>query len=139
MPRDPLLAQIHIGRAALKLHEDDYRAMLARITGQSSAAGLNDTQRRAVIAELRRLGWKDAKASPARHRPASGKKHIRLIFALWGELKRAGIWRNPERASLRAFVKRMSGVDDPEFLDPPQAMRVIEALKAMKEKGHAET
>ncbi len=32
--------------------------------------------------------------------------------------------------SVRPFVRRMTGVDDPDFLSPEQANDVIEALKS---------
>lgn len=129
MARDALLSQIHIGRAALGLEDDDYRAMLLRITGHRTSAGLSTAKKRAVVEELKRLGWQ---GGTAKSRKVSKKPFVRLVFALWGELKREGIWRNPEIASLRAFIKKMTGVDDPEFLTWSQASVVIEAMKAMK-------
>lgn len=134
MPRDPLLAQIHIARKDLALDDDTYRALLTRLTGRESSSAMTERQRRTVLAEFKRLGWK-AGSKGTRPRPASQKPYIRLIFGLWGELKRKGIWKAQERASLRAFVKKMTGVDDPEFLRPDQATKVIEALKKMKERG----
>ncbi len=38
-------------------------------------------------------------------------------------------------ASLRAFVKRQTGIDDPEFLTPDLAGKVIEAIKAMQARA----
>lgn len=130
MSRDPLLAQIHIARKELGIYEDDYRSMLERLTGQRSAAGLTERQRRELLAEFRRQGWQ-GKA----RRPQSNKPYIRKVYALWGELKRAGIWREEGRASLRRFVKRTSGAEDPEWMTYPQAAKVIEALKAMKDRA----
>lgn len=36
---------------------------------------------------------------------------------------------------LAAFVKRQTGVDNPEWLTPTNANKVIEALKALKAMG----
>lgn len=36
---------------------------------------------------------------------------------------------------LAAFVKRQTGVDNPEWLTPTNANKVIEALKAMGERS----
>lgn len=136
MPRDPLLAQIHIARKELALDDDSYRAILLRLTAQESSAGLSDTQRRKVISEFKRLGWKPrAGKTTDSPRAKSQKPYVRLIFALWGELKREGLWTVQSRASLRAFVKKMTGVDDPEFLGPREASCVIEAMKKMKARG----
>ena len=130
MPRDPLLAQLHIARAQLCMEDDDYRLLLERVTGQRSAADLSEPQRRAVVAELKRRGFKTKGG-----RKPSGKPYIRLVFALWGELKRAGIWREDGIGSLRAFTRKMAGVDDPEFMTYAEATKVIEALKKMKERA----
>ena len=128
MARDPLLAQIHIARQQLQLEDDDYRALLRRVTGKTSSAELSDTQRRAVIAELKRRGFKARGTGRAK----SSKPYIRKVFALWGELKREGIWREDGVGSLRAFVKKMAGVDDPEFMDYAEATKVIEAMKKIR-------
>ncbi len=119
------LAKIHIARKELKLQEEDYRAILRRVAGVESAAGLDDAALEAVLAELRRLGWKPA---------FTGKKpdraDLRMIFGLWAELGRQGALVDPSRSALRAFVGRQEDVSDPEFLRRDQAQRVIEALKA---------
>lgn len=130
MARDPLLAQMHVGRAQLGLEEEAWRDLLGRITGVRSAAGLGEEAKRAVLDELKRLGFQ-ARAPQGRHRRASGKAHVRYVFALWGELKRKGIWRNSDRSSLLAFVEKKTGRADPEWLSAEEAGPVIEALKAM--------
>ncbi|MGR3760913.1 gp16 family protein [Roseobacteraceae bacterium NS-SX3] len=135
MARDPLLAQIHIGRKELGLDDETYRDVLDRVTGQRSAGGLSETARKAVIAELKRLGFKPGRTTGARRRPASGKRYVRKVFAVWGELKRDGIWRDSSLQSLRKFVKRLTGCDDPEWLSFEQASKVIEALMQMQERG----
>jgi hypothetical protein len=134
MPRNPLLAKIHIARKDLALTEDCYRALLARITGQETSKGLSRAQVDAVLAEFKRLGWqaKPGKGNGQRHRPASDKPEIRKVFALWGDMCRAGIPRTPTRAGLLAYVKRMTGVDDPEWLSPDQARTVTEGLKSWR-------
>lgn len=131
MSRNTLLARIHIGKKALGLDDETYRDVLERITGQRSSAGLTDAKRRKVIDELVRLGWKNA----PKGRPRSQKAYVRKIFALWGALKKAGIWRDKRTGSLIKFVREMTGCDDPEWLEYHQASKVIEALKNMQERG----
>jgi phage gp16-like protein len=131
MTRNTLLARIHIGKKALGLDDETYRDVLERVTGQRSSAGLNDAKRQKVIDELVRLGWKNA----LKRRPQSKKRYVRKIFALWGALKRDGIWRDKRTQSLIKFVRDMTGVDDPEWLEYHQASKVIEALKKMQERG----
>lgn len=129
--RDPLLAQIHVAKAQLGMDDDDYRALLERVTGKRSSAVLTEPQRRAVIEEMKRRGFK----TKGRGRRPSSKPYVRLVFALWGELKREGVWRQDDVSSLRAFTKRMAGVDDPEFMTYAEATKVIEALKKMRDRA----
>ncbi len=127
--RRRLLAQVHIAAKELGLDEETYRAVLKRIAGVSSAAQASDAQLRAVLDEFARRGWKRRRIRPSR------KPHVRKVWAMWAELKRRGIWRDRRRSSLRAFVKRQTGVEDPEWLTPEEANAVIEALKVMGERS----
>lgn len=131
MARDPRLAQIHIAKKQLGLDDDTYRDVLDRITGQRSARGLTDRAKLDLLTEFKRMGWKGGS-----HRRKSGKAYVRLVFALWSQLKRDGLWQNPDVSSLRAFVKKMTGCDDPDWLSFDQATVVIEALKKMKERAN---
>lgn len=131
MSRNPLLAQIHIAKKQLGLDDDLYRDVLERVTGARSSAGLSDAQRRVLIREFRRMGWKGGSAG----RKKSDLPYVRKVFALWNELRREGIWRENDVSSLRRFVKKMTGCDDPEWLSWPQASIVIESLKKMKERA----
>jgi len=137
MPRDPVLAMIHKAKADLALPEDCYRALLARITGQETSKGLSGAQVDAVLTEFKRLGWqpkpgKGKATEGPRYRPASDKPEVRKVFALWADMCRAGIPRHPTRAGLLAYVRRMTGVDDPEWLNQEQAQIVIEGLKSWR-------
>ena len=126
--RRSLLARVHIAAKELGLDEETYRTVLDRCAGVSSAAEATDAQLDLVLAEFRRLGWK-----PRRRK--SAKPYVRKIWAMWGELVRRGIWRNRRRSSLRAFVKRQTGIDNPEWLTPSDADAVIEALKTIGCRG----
>ena len=147
MARDPLLAQIHIAKKDLGLQDDVYRDVVERVTGKRSSADLNDTGRRKLIAEFRRMGWNGGwkrRENPTGRRRGSAagsgrahshKPYVRKIFAQWKELRRLGIWRGEDVATLRAFVRKMTGCDNPEWLKEPQARKVIEALKKIKERA----
>lgn len=134
--RTPSTAKIHVARKQLALSDENYRAILVRITGQDTSSGLNDRQVDAVIAEFRRLGWRPEKA----FKP-SGKSFVRLIYALWKEAAKVGAVSSSSKPALRAFVERQTrqggerGIDDPEFLRAADARRVSEALKAMIERA----
>jgi phage gp16-like protein len=129
------LGIVHIAKVQLGLDDDAYRALLQRVTGKRSARSLSEGELGRVIDEMRSKGF-----TPKRSTARSDKRHVRLIFALWNELRAAGKLREPERSALRSFVRRMTGVEDPEWLSPKQANVVIEALKAWlrrKETNHA--
>ncbi len=135
-PTDPerlrLLRLLHLGRRQLGLSEADYRALLQDRTGQASAAALDPAGLRALLAALAELGF--VPRAPGTNR-LSSRPAIRLIFGLWTELGRKGLLENASRPALFAFVKRMSGVDHPDWLEPAAAQAVIEALKAMRVRG----
>lgn len=124
--RRALLARLHLAKKEMALSDDSYRAILERVTGRRSAGELIAPELHLVLAEFSRLGLKP------RHR-ASGKPHVRKVWALWGALGPA--LRNPSREGLRAFVARQTGVADPEWLTSGQANKVVEALKAWQRRG----
>lgn len=125
MAHDRVLARIHILRKERGLDEETYRDLVERETGQRSLKGLNDKDRRKVLLAL----------SGKSHRKASSNPMVRKVFAIWGDMCQRGTWKDTRRSSLRAFIKRMAGVDDPEWMNTRQAAVVIEALKKMDERG----
>lgn len=123
-----LLAKVQIARRQLALAEDDYRAILQRVTGKSSSKGLPDGALEAVLAEFRRLGW-ESKAG--KRGSGYGKPHVRKIYALWKEAGIVGAVDNASKEALRSFVMRQTGKAAPEFCAPADATKVTEALKAI--------
>lgn len=128
--RKRMLASIHIARKDLALEEESYRALLCRVAGQNSAKGMTNQQLGAVLAEFERLGWKKNRFQ--KYATAS-RPDVRKVFAIWGSL-RDHLECRGSRAGLRAFVERMVGVADPNFLNGQQARVVIEVLKAMQRR-----
>jgi len=123
-----LLAKVQIARRQLALAEDDYRALLERVTGRTSSKGLPDGALEAVLAEFRRLGWQPKVGKGGN---GYGKPHVRKIYALWKEAVIGGAVDNASKEALRAFVRRQTGKAAPEFCAPADATKVTEALKAM--------
>lgn len=133
--RRAMLAKIAIARKQLALHEDSYRAILMRITGAESAASLGPSQLDAVLAEFKRLGWKAKKGTG---RPMSAEAQVRMIRAVWADI-RPHLTSGGDEAALRAFVRRQTrtearpeGIDNPEWLRGSDANRVLEGLKAWR-------
>ena len=122
--RKPLLAQLHIAKKALALTDDSYRDVLRRITGHESGKDCTERQLRAMLDEFKRLGWENKQRGKKR---VSGKPQVRMIYAVWADLAPFVANHGPE--GLRAFVRRQTGKDAPEFLDPVGANKVLEGLK----------
>lgn len=142
--RNPRLAKIHIARKELRLDDGAYRAILLRLTGQTSSADCTDAQLDRVLDEFKAKGWKptviagsatpaprssDRRPRPASH-PAAGKAR-----ALWISLHQLGVVRDPREAGLEAFARRQLKVDRLQWADQGQVYKLIEALKAMAERA----
>lgn len=123
-----LLAKVQIARRQLGLAEDDYRAILVRVTGRDSSKGASERQLEDVLAEFRRLGWKPAAGKGG---GGYGQPHVRKIYALWKEAGIVGAVGNATKEALRAFVERQTKKSAPEFCTPAEANKVSEGLKAM--------
>lgn len=131
MTRAADLARIHIAKKALGFDDETYRAVLERITGETSSKNLSPAARAKLITEFYRFGW----SNPVKTFKLSQKSYVRKIYALWGALKRDGIWREKSPASLHHFAKKITGCDNLEWLTYPEASKVIEALKSMQNRA----
>lgn len=122
MSRKSELAAIHVGKKALGLKENDYRAILARVTGKQSAAHLNRGQRIMVIEYMRKIGFKPLDREKPRPKGAAdrGPMH-RKIAAL---LRDGGY---PDSYA-DGIAKKMFGIDSVKFCQPDQLRKIIAAL-----------
>lgn len=131
MNRRGLLAMVHIARKDLGLDEETYRSALEQVAGKASASELSDAELLRAVDHFRAHGWAP-KAAGGKPRRQSDAPHVRKVWAIWGDMCRSGAVRSPTRAALRAFVERMTGCSDPEWMTPAQANQVIEGLKAWR-------
>jgi phage gp16-like protein len=137
-----LLAKIHIAKKDLGLDEDTYRAVLERLTGQRSAAGLDDRRLGLVLDEFKAKGWKPtvvaggqgSSAVDQKRRPASHPV-ARKARAMWISLHKLGAVENPSEQALEAFAHRQLGVERLDWANQRLGYRLIEALKAMAERA----
>jgi phage gp16-like protein len=124
-----LTAQLHIARARLGLSVEEYRAVLEARTGKRSAADMSEAERATALEGFVALGFQPAARAdrPRTQRPA----HVRLIYALWGDLQTRGAVVKGARGkpALRAWINRQTGASAPEFLTVEQAGKCAEALK----------
>jgi phage gp16-like protein len=135
------VAKIHIAKKKLAMEDDSYRALLRRITGKDSSTALAIAELDLVLAEFKRLGFHDA-PDARRYRKQANHPHVRKVYALWWALKPH--LRDGSDAALRSFVRRQTrcdltpdGVSSPDFLNPEQANKVNEGLKAWLKRERA--
>ena len=136
------LAVIHIAKKELGLDDDTYRGVLHQLTrGRVDSAGvMTPRERHALIEHFKTHGWSGAQSSTLRPRLAverpfkkAKRPQARLVWALWGELKRRGALENPSREACRAFCAKTAGIEvatDPDLMTAAQLDPVINALKA---------
>ena len=135
-----LLQKVQIARRQLALADDDYRAILERVTGRTSSKDCTEHQLEAVLGEFKRLGWVAKKGATR----ISDRPYVRKIYALWKEACRIGAFGDTSTSTLRAFVERQTrpgqdkpGRSAPEFCSPAEANKVSEGLKAMIARAEA--
>jgi phage gp16-like protein len=124
------LAAIHVARKQLGLEEDDYRALLRRVTGKDSAGAMSHEERGRVLAELRRIGFKHASKPAGTGARALDGPYAGKLRALWISGWNLGAVQNRTDQALLAFVERQTGISHTRFLrDAGDAKKAIEALK----------
>ena len=55
--KQTLIAKIHIAKKELALDDETYRDVLERVTGKTSCKGMNLNELKAVVMDLKRLGF----------------------------------------------------------------------------------
>lgn len=124
--RCPLLAQIHIGKAALGLDNDSYRSLLILATatlnestgelikeGKTSSADMSSAERKKVIAALKEAGWKPKQGTYRHGKPSAKKVHYkkatsRKIIALWNDLFAAKKVRSKSNQAMHTWLENNS-------------------------------
>jgi len=127
--RRSLIAKVHIAKSQLRMVEDDYRAIMLRVTGNSSAAQCTDAELVALLKEFEGKGF-TAKAKKPGARPADHPV-ARKARALWISLHQLGAIADPSDRALEAFAQRQLGVAKLQWADQALGYKLIEALKAI--------
>jgi hypothetical protein len=138
--RKSKLAMIHVAKKDRGLSDEAYRELLMGAVGVSSAADIKyEHQYGQIMYSFEKLGFKiTPKPRGQRNRPHwtdewGGSADQRAkIEVLW----KANA-RNKSDLALRVFIKRITHVDHPRFLNMELARNVILALEAMARKNAA--
>ncbi|WP_110678760.1 regulatory protein GemA [Salinicola sp. RZ23] len=119
------LAQIHIAKVQLGLSDDEYRALLGRVAGVSSAKDLTNRNVSAVINELQRLGWQPKPANKAGRKaprpPRTRATVMRKVEALLADAGRPWAYAD-------GMAQRMFSVERVDWLDDDQLIRLMQGL-----------
>ncbi|SES24451.1 Mu-like prophage protein gp16 [Vreelandella subterranea] len=119
------LAQIHIAKAQLGLSDEDYRAILARTAGVSSAKDLTNRTVGGVMHEFRRLGFEPKPAKKAGRKaprtPRSRQNVMAKIEAMLTHAQRPWAYAD-------SMAKRMFNVERVDWLDDDQLHRLMTGL-----------
>lgn len=124
------LAAIHVAVKQLGLDDATYRDFLFSTTGHRSAGELDGAQRQKVIELMRSRGFRRTVAAEKRQKRIADNSQLGMIQGLWRRLKYAGALADSSEKHLSAFVKRQTGIERPEWLNPQEAIAVIEGLKS---------
>jgi len=101
--------------------------------GKYSASTLSITQLAQAVEKMKASGFKVKKAKSSKTIVNDDKQMLK-IMALWQEMHGQGIVRNPSQDSLQAYIKRVTGLDSPEWLSSEQASKLIESLKKWQQR-----
>lgn len=124
-----LLGRVHFAAKQLGLEDDDYRALLHRVTGERSARDCSNGDLSAVLAEFERLGVPSSAVLP--ERAQASHPLARKARALWISLYQLRAIEDPSERALESFARRQLGVDRLQWADQRHGYPLIEALKAM--------
>nr|WP_260395080.1 regulatory protein GemA [Sphingobium lignivorans] len=115
------------------MDDDTYRAVLAEVTGRTSAADCDEAQLVALVDHFRQRGFgpKVRRAGAARADHPSARK----ARALWISLHQLGVVHNASEHALEAFAARQLGCERMAWARQSECYRLIEALKAMAERA----
>jgi phage gp16-like protein len=126
-----MIAKIKVAQKQLGMQEDDYRALLLRVTGEGSSTRCSLNQLEAMINALKTKGFTPLpKAGSTRTAKAASHPSARKARALWISLHQLGVVENPSEAALEGFVKRQMKVEAFAWANQQQCYKVIEALKS---------
>lgn len=130
------IALLHVAKRALRLTDDDYRAMLMQAAGVESAKELDLLGFERVLAHLTRLGFKSTWSTRTYGNRAgmASPAQVDLIRKLWGEYHQGD--DETAEAALNAWLTRYHHVSALRFVTADIAGRIIPGLKAMAARSH---
>lgn len=131
--RRSMIAKIHVAKKQMQIDDDDYRQMIFDATGKTSSANCSDDQLARVIAVLKSKGFA---ALPVKNTSRAADHPVAMkARAMWISLYHLGVVHNSSEKALEAFARTQLKVAKLQWADQTQGYKLIEALKAMAERG----
>lgn len=133
--RGKLIQLIHIARNELKIDTDTYRQMLVAVTGITSTGLMNPWQLNKVLEAMKAKGFRIKTTRKAQtSRPLTDTPQVRKLRSMWLEMHTRGIVRDSSEGALRRWIKRETGIDGLQWLEPETASLCIEKLKKWQKR-----
>lgn len=131
-----LIAKIHIAKKDLAMDDATYRDVLVRVTGKNSCKDMSLSELKAVIKDLKRLGFtvkQSTQPNPEHGRkPTTTPDRKAMLDKIEAMLADMGLhWHY-----VHGMAKKMFGVDMVHWLDAENMYKVVQAL-AVHQKRHA--
>jgi hypothetical protein len=131
-------ALLHVAKAQLGLTEEEYRDILKNHGGAESSVHLDEFGLEKVMRFFSEIGFKRKKDKGLRSKEKGPRRKDLTILASEGQRKviyhlmeDLGWWP----ARLMGFIEKMTGKERPEELTKREAAKVIEGLKAMRNRN----
>ncbi|PYF08230.1 uncharacterized protein DUF1018 [Rhodobacter viridis] len=126
-------AIIRVAKEQVGMSEDDYRALLSRLTGQETAKALTPQTFKKLMAHFEALGFisTEAKKNASRHPLKATEAQMRKISELWAIFTDG----TGTETSLRHWMEKRGYGCSVGWLDGGTARRVIGALTKMVARG----
>ena len=124
---------VHVAKRELGLDEPTYRAILFAQGGNESLSAMSLDGMNKVIDYFKAQGFKLRKAAGDR-KQATGPD-AKKVRALWLFLHELGAVRDPSEAALTAYVQRIAGVDDVQWM---RGTRKVPSNQAKRYQDRAE-
>jgi len=129
------IALVHVACKQLGISEDDRHGIQEAVGGARSLTRMSEQGWRNLVRHFEARGFKSPLAleHPEFEIRNSKSKLLRKLYMEWRDLR--GYYEpGKERAALRGFLRKRFGTDHERFLSPEQAIKAIEAVKAIKKR-----
>jgi phage gp16-like protein len=111
--RVSMIRLIHVARRDLALDDGAYQAIIqAQTGGKTSSADCSLEELDAVLAHMRRSGFRVRHAKTAKSRKIDTSAQAKKVRAIWLLLFQIGEVRDPSESALASYCKRIAKVDD---------------------------